>query len=69
MILLNRDLPLDTQSIKGNSEVIFRPVQDLSCKRHGFAYTFSIPLPSIHSPSPAAGPTAGESSCLHLGNQ
>lgn len=40
---------MEIQSLKGESEVGFRPAQDLSCKWHGFAYTsfpFHFP-PSI----------------------
>lgn len=39
MILLNGDLPLEIQPLKGKSQVVSRPVQDLSCKWHRFAYT------------------------------
>lgn len=39
MILLNGDLPLEIQPLKGTSQVVSRPVQDLSCKWPGFAYT------------------------------
>lgn len=38
MILLNGDLPLEIQPLKGKSQVVSRPVQDLSCKWHRFAY-------------------------------
>lgn len=33
------DLPLEIQPLKGKSQVVSRPVQDLSCKWHRFAYT------------------------------
>lgn len=39
MILLNGDLPLEIPPVKSKSQVISRPVQDLSCKWHEFAYT------------------------------
>lgn len=39
MILLNWDLPLEIQPVKSKSQVASRPVQDLSCKWHEFAFT------------------------------
>lgn len=39
MILLNGDLPLEIPPVKSKSQVVSRPVQDLSCKWHEFAYT------------------------------
>ena len=74
MILPKGDLPLEIQSWKGESEVVFRPVQDLSCKWHGFAYTF-FRSTSLH-PFPISCCDLKERSisrrkrlCLHLGNQ
>lgn len=74
MILLNGDLPLEIQPLKGTSQVVSRPVQDLSCKWPGFAYTL------FHSASLHLFPTSpcywnkhpncrSEWLGLHLGNQ
>lgn len=45
MILLNGDLPLEIQPLKGTSQVVSRPVQDLSCKWPGFAHTIPFRFP------------------------
>lgn len=47
MIFLNWDLPLEIPPVKSKSQVVSRPVQDLSCKWHEFAYTL-FPSTSLH---------------------
>lgn len=45
MILLNGDLPLEIQPLKSKSQVVSRPVQDLSCKWHVCIHTIPFHFP------------------------
>lgn len=74
MILLNGDLPLEIQLLKSKSQVVSRPIQDLSCQWCESAYTLfhstslhPFPIsPSYWNKHPNS---RSEWLCLHLGNQ
>lgn len=74
MVLLNEDLPLEIQLLKSKSQIVSRPVQDLSCQWHEFAYTLfhstslhPFPIsPCYWSKHPNS---RSEWLCLHLGNR